>query len=73
MTKQVLRQFLAEHWGKVIGGLLGLVVGLAIILFGFWRTLFIFFCIALGTYAGKLFDRNERLQGLLNRFWPDSD
>lgn len=73
MTRQALRQFVAEHWGKIVGGLAGLLVGLAIIVFGFWRSLFIFLCVAAGIYIGRLFDRNEGLQSLLQKFWPDRE
>jgi uncharacterized membrane protein len=73
MTRQAMRQFVAEHWGKITGGLIGLTIGLCIIVFGFWRSVFIFFCVALGVFVGRLFDRNERLRGILNRFWPEGD
>jgi len=73
MTQQTMRQFVAHHWGKIIGGLIGLKIGLAVILFGFWRTVFIMLCVALGIYIGRLFDRSEGLRSMLNRFWPDSD
>jgi uncharacterized membrane protein len=71
-TKE-LRQFLVAHWGKVVGGLTGLLIGLTIIIFGFWRSLLLFTCIILGIYLGRLFDRHEGLQNVLQRFWPDSD
>lgn len=73
MTGKVMRQFLAEHWGKVLGGLLGLIIGLSIILFGFWQSVLLFLCIILGVYLGKTFDRHEGLQKFLQRVWPDSD
>lgn len=73
MSRNTFRQFLSEHWGKVLGGLLGCLIGLIIIVFGFWRSLLLFFCIFAGIYLGRLFDRHEGLQNLLQRFWPDSD
>ena len=73
MTAKVLRQFLADHWGKVLGGLIGLIIGLSIILFGFWQSVLLFICIVLGVYLGKMFDRHEGLQKFLQRVWPDSD
>lgn len=73
MTRNVFRQFVSDNWGKLLGGLAGLVVSLVFILFGFWRSLFIFLCVALGIYFGRLLDRNEGIRGLLQRFWPDSD
>ncbi|EEG78327.1 DUF2273 domain-containing protein [Dethiobacter alkaliphilus] len=73
MNSKVLRQFLSDHWGKVVGGLIGLIIGLSIILFGFWRSVLLFTCIALGIYLGRMFDRHEGLQNFLQRVWPDSD
>ena len=73
MTRQAMRQFVAEHWGKITGGLIGLTVGLCIIVFGFWQSFFIFLCVGLGVFIGRLFDRSEGLRSILNRFWPDRD
>jgi uncharacterized membrane protein len=73
LSKQILRQFLAEHWGKVVGGLAGLLVGLVFVIFGFWRSLVIFTFVILGVYLGKTLDRNDSLRGLFQRFWSDSD
>ena len=73
MTAKAIRQFLTEHWGKVLGGSIGLLIGLTMIIFGFWRSMLLFVCVALGIYLGKMFDRHEGLQNLLQRFWPDSD
>jgi uncharacterized membrane protein len=73
VTRKVFRQFVAEHWGKIVGGLAGLIVGLVFIIFGFWRSLFIFLCVGLGVYLGMILDRNESLRGLLQRIWPDGD
>jgi len=73
MTSQEMRRKVSEHWGKIAGGLLGLTVGLSIIAFGFWRSVFIFLCVGLGVLAGRQFDRSEGLRGILNRLWPDRD
>ncbi|MBS3887153.1 MAG: DUF2273 domain-containing protein [Dethiobacter sp.] len=73
MSAKTMRQLLAEHWGKVLGGLTGLAVGLSIITFGLWRSLLLFMCIALGVFLGKLYDRHDGLQKILQRIWPDSD
>ncbi len=73
MSAKIMRQLLAEHWGKVLGGLAGLFVGLSIINFGLWRSLLLFLCIALGVFLGKLYDRHEGLQKIRQHIWPDSD
>jgi len=68
-----MRRLLAEHWGKVLGGLFGLAVGLSIITYGLWRSLLLFLCIALGVSLGKLYDSHDGLQKILQRIWPDGD
>ncbi|HZK25858.1 MAG TPA: DUF2273 domain-containing protein [Oscillospiraceae bacterium] len=73
MPAKTLRQFIVEHWGKILGGALGLIVGLCILLLGFWRSVLLFLCIAVGVYLGRLFDRHEGIQGILQRIWPDND
>jgi len=73
VSTKTMRQLLAEHWGKVLGGLFGLAVGLSIITFGLWRSLLLFICIALGVYLGKLYDSHDGLQKILQRIWPESD
>lgn len=73
MSTKSFRQFVADHWGKILGGALGLVVGLCILIFGFWRSVLLFLCIAVGVYLGRLLDRHEGLQGILQRIWPDNE
>ncbi|MHB1485389.1 MAG: DUF2273 domain-containing protein [Saccharofermentanales bacterium] len=55
----------------VIGGSLGFVLGLFLILFGFWKTLFVFFLTGAGYYIGKKFFNNkDDLKDLLDRILP---
>ena len=54
-----------------IGALIGLVLGLFLILFGFWETLFILILAGAGYYIGKKFFSNkEDLKELLDRILP---
>ncbi len=43
---------LAKHWGKVLGGFLGLVVGVIFLKYGFLRTVFLLLMVAGGIYLG---------------------
>lgn len=43
---------LAKHWGKILGGFLGLVVGVIFLKYGFLRTVFLLLMVAGGIYAG---------------------
>lgn len=48
----------ARHPGKVIGSILGFVIGWMIVSFGILKTLFIVFCLIVGYYVGTRFDSN---------------
>lgn len=59
----------AEHRGSVLGVLLGVIVSVSILLFGFWRVLFVAFFAAAGLWIGIEVDRGDdvwyrKLQGL---------
>lgn len=46
------RELLLKHWGKIAGALAGLVFALVVVSFGFWKGIFIVFCILVGLIAG---------------------
>jgi len=56
---QLLVESIRRHPGKIVGTLLGLVMGWLIILYGVWRALFILACVALGFYIGSRFDDKD--------------
>lgn len=70
MRDHEIRRLFDENWGKILGGLAGLVLGLMIVIFGFWRGLFIIICVAAGVFLGRSLERNENLRNVLGRFWP---
>jgi uncharacterized membrane protein len=55
--------------GKVIGVLLALVAALLIIIFGFWKIIFLAILILIGYLIGKSFDGNVRLGELWTRMF----
>jgi len=57
--------FLLKNLGKIIGGLIGLLVSVILISFGFWKGLFIIFCIGVGAFLGWRLDDSEQLR----QFW----
>lgn len=59
-----------EHRGKIIGGILGLFIGIIIILFGFFKTLFVILCAIIGYYIGKSTDSKNGLRDLLDKILP---
>lgn len=62
MFERFLLLILTEHRGKTIGILLGLIAAILFINYGFWRTLFIILCIALGYCIGKILDDNKNVE-----------
>lgn len=62
---------LKESNAGVIGGLVGFVVGILLILFGFIKTLFILFLTAAGYFVGiKLFNDRESIKNFLDKLLP---
>lgn len=62
-------KFLNENLGKIIGGFLGLLIALIIVIFGFWKGIFIIICILGGVLVGARFERHEGLREWIEKFW----
>ena len=73
---QLFREAWKNHRGCVFGVILGALIAVSILLFGFWNMLFIGFCAAVGLWLGKQVDdadddwpqrlREVGVQGLLD-------
>lgn len=50
---------LKEHCGRTIGVVLGFVIALCVLIFGFFSTLFVLICMGIGLYVGAKIDRQE--------------
>lgn len=62
---------LKTHNAAYIGGSMGFGISLFLILFGFWKTLFVLFLTGGGYYVGKKFFSNkEDLKELLDKILP---
>jgi len=61
MLEKIVEYIMNEHRGKAIGIFLGLVASILFISYGFWRTLFIVFCIMTGYLVGKKLDENANI------------
>lgn len=72
MIEKLLFYFLTEHRGKVIGISLGLLASILFISFGFWRTIFITFCIFAGYFIGKKIDDNTNIEAWLRNFFKQN-
>ena len=59
--KQLIGSFFGEHCNGKVGLLSGLVVGVAVLVFGFWKTVFVLLCGCIGLYVGTRMEREEDL------------
>lgn len=73
--KDEMRELIGDLWQnhrcKMVGLLLGLVIGMAILLFGFWNTVFVLLCGLLGLFIGIKLDKGEDFLAHMDRFFPD--
>ena len=64
--------FWAELWqyhrGKIVGIFLGLLIGISLAVFGFWRTLLVAICIIIGYFIGKKIDGNFDFKEFFGKF-----
>ncbi len=71
MFDDLLRDLMENHRGKIIGSLIGLVLALMIIRYGFFWSLFISLLVLAGYLIGKRVDETkEDLWDLLDKFLP---
>ncbi len=70
MNAKLLGEIWQQHSGKIVGIILGLLIGIFIIVFGFFKTLFVFFCVIAGYTVGKRIDEKEDLMDILDRLLP---
>ncbi|NJP39490.1 DUF2273 domain-containing protein [Oscillospiraceae bacterium HV4-5-C5C] len=72
--KQLFRPILDKLAGKdagTVGALAGLILGLLLVIFGIWKTLFILLATVAGYIIGvKFFANSELFHQLLDRLFP---
>jgi uncharacterized membrane protein len=71
MWENLFRIIFEQHRGKAIGILLGLLASILFISYGFWRTIFIIVCIALGFFIGKEIDENKNFDQWLKQIFKE--
>lgn len=59
-----------KNRGKIIGALLGIIFAVIILLFGFFKALFVILCAIIGYYIGKIADNKESIREFLDRILP---
>lgn len=73
MWEKLFQDILDQHRGKLAGIVLGLTGAILILTFGFWRSLFVIFCIVVGYFIGKRIDDNKSFNSLIKKFMGDKD
>ena len=74
LWEKLAAEILTNHRGKLYGTVLGLLVPLMIMRFGFFWTAFILACTYLGYRIGKRIDESqESLADIIDRYLPPSD
>lgn len=66
--KQVWDYLWANHKGATLGVIIAFVLSVAILLFGFWRVVFVGLFVAIGCFIGKQLDENNDLREKVNDF-----
>ncbi len=69
IKEKVLKIFqsLGDKKGRTIGAIIGFIIGIFILIIGFFRTLFIVICTWLGYYLGKISDDRENFNDILKK------
>lgn len=70
MNSKLLEEIWQNHSGKLLGVLLGFLFGILVITFGFFRTLFVVFCVIAGYVVGKRIDQKEDIMEILDKLLP---
>jgi uncharacterized membrane protein len=71
MWEKFLAYILQEHRGKTMGIVLGLIASIIFISYGFWRSLFVIFCIIVGYIIGKKIDENKSFDSWLKQMFKE--
>ncbi|HAK74785.1 MAG TPA: hypothetical protein DCP36_16810 [Sporomusaceae bacterium] len=72
MNNQLLMEIWQHHGGKLMGALFGFVFGILVLHFGFFKTVFIVFCVGAGYVVGKRIDEKEDIMDILDKLLPPS-
>jgi uncharacterized membrane protein len=70
MERKVLEEIWQYHSGKIVGVTFGFTLGVLIITFGFFRTLFVLLCVIAGYVVGKRIDEKEDIMEILDKLLP---
>lgn len=63
--REALKGLWQDHRGKTAGTILGIILGTAVLCFGFWHTVFVLCCGIVGLFVGTRLDQGEDILGTL--------
>jgi uncharacterized membrane protein len=69
--KDLLGSCWTLHRGKTIGFSCGLIFGILVLSLGFWRAVFLGFCVAVGCWIGSFYDKRESFIAFLDKILPN--
>lgn len=69
-VKALLKDSWENHRGKFLGTLLGMILGTSIMIFGFFKTVFVLFCGLIGLFVGKKVDDQEDFKNFVEKIIP---
>lgn len=67
MLEKIITEIMENHRGKALGIIIGFVVGLFLINFGFWKTIILSIFIFAGYVIGKRIDNNDDIRDMINK------
>lgn len=70
MDRKLLEEIWQFHGGKILGCSVGFIVGILVLILGFFQTVFVLCCVIAGYTVGKRIDEKEDLMDILDRLLP---
>ncbi len=70
MDRKLIEEIWQHHSGKIVGVTTGFTLGVLIIIFGFFQTLFVLLCVIAGYIVGKRIDEKEDIMDILDKLLP---
>jgi len=70
MKYVLLVEIWQSHSGKISGIVIGMLLGIFILMFGFFHTMFVMFCMICGYIVGKRIDEKEDIMDILGKLLP---
>jgi len=70
VVRDNLTALIKANKGRIIGIGIGLLFGILVLTVGFWRSIFLALCVAVGFGVGSLYDKDSKFRAFLERILP---